>query len=1158
MRGIAIALPQPAGRHATAGDRTGSVAWFAGGDSMSCSKCGTNNPPTNNFCAKCGNALVKHCEKCQAENPPTSDFCGKCGAPLTNSGDAASVTSSSPGLSSGLHVAPEQNSANAGAPDGERKTVTALFADIKGSTELLRDLDPEEARAIIDPALKLMIDVVHRYDGYVVQSTGDGIFALFGAPVAHEDHPQRALHAALATRDELRRRGEELRMRGRAGVEVRIGINTGEVVMRMVQTGGHTEYSPVGHVINLASRMQTAAPAGGVVVSEATRRLVEGYFELRGLGPTEVRGVGEDIEVYEVVGVGALHGHFDLAARRGLTLFVGREAELTQMRQALELAIGGGGQIVAAMAEAGTGKSRLFHEFKATIPAMCKVLEAYSVSHGKASAWLPVLELLRGYFGVEDGDDAAARREKVAAVLRALDPALEDTLPYLFGLLGIVEGPDPLAQMAPPIKLQRTLDAIKRMVLSESFKQPVVVIFEDLHWIDAQTQALLDVLADNIASARVLLLVNYRPEYRDEWNSKSHYSQLSLNPLSGADGTAMLAALLGEGVELNPLKRLIGERTGGNPFFIEEIVQALFDEGALVRNGVVKVARSLSQLRLPLTVQGILAARIDRQPGDHKRLLQTLSVIGRESPLGLLRQVSSVADNQLGRMLAELQSAEFIYEQPSTGGVEYVFKHALTQEVAYNSLLIERRKQLHEQAGQTLETIFASQLDDHLGQLAHHYSLSDNLDKAVEYLGRAGQQAMQRSANTDAVSSLTAAIDFLQKLPDSTERIQRELPLQMALGQANIPLKNWSAPEVERPYARARELCEQLGDLPQLLPVLFGLWSVYHVRGQFGRAREAGQDLLRRAEHANDPALLLMAHNALGETLVHRGEFLAARRHLENALALYDPKRDRQLVITTGADLREGSLSYLGWALWHLGYPDLAVSKGDEGIAAGRAVEHPNSIAAGGFFANVVRLFRREAKIALENAENLIAFCEQHDLGGWPLFLRHHRGLALSWLGRVEEGVAEMEQANAILKMVGAEIGFSNLLYNLADGYREAGRYDDALRTLEDALLAAETQEEHQFDGAIYQLRGELLLNKNPSNAPQAERCFEQAIMTSCHQSSKSLELRGTTSLARLLDRQGRRDEARAMLADIYNWFTEGFDTADLIDAKALLDELSR
>jgi predicted ATPase len=400
-----------------------------------------------------------------------------------------------------------------------------------------------------------------------------------------------------------------------------------------------------------------------------------------------VKGLGAPVNVYEVTGLGSLRSHFQLAARRGLTRFVGRERELEQMQHALELAIGGDGQIVAVMAEAGTGKSRLFHEFKATIPAICKVLEAYSVSHGKASAWLPVLELLRNYFGIQDTDDAASRRAKVHNALTALDPALDDTQSYLFGLLGIVEGPDPIAQMDPQIKRQRTLDAIKRIILRESLKHPVVVIFEDLHWIDAQTQALLDVLADGLSGTTVLLLVNYRPEYRHEWTNKSYYTQLRLDPLGGAEGAAMLAARLGEGVELNPLKRLITEQTGGNPFFIEEIVQALFDEGALTRNGAVKVTRSLSQLRLPATVQGMLAARIGRLSAEPKELLQTLAVIGRESSLGLLRQVAPPGD-ELERMLADLQAGEFIYEQPTTGDIEYVFKHALTQEVAYNELLI--------------------------------------------------------------------------------------------------------------------------------------------------------------------------------------------------------------------------------------------------------------------------------------------------------------------------------------------------------------------------------------------------------------------------------------------------------------------------------------
>jgi predicted ATPase len=542
---------------------------------------------------------------------------------------------------------------------------------------------------------------------------------------------------------------------------------------------------------------------------------------------------------------------------------VGREHELEQLQRALKLTITGHGQIVAVMAEAGTGKSRLIYEFKATIPPSFRLLEAYSVSHGKASAWLPVLELLRRYFGIGDADDTAARRDKVRVALDELDPALQDTLPYLLTLLGIQDVPDPIAQMDPQIKRQRTLDAIKRIVLRESLNQPLVVIFEDLHRIDGQTQALLALIADSIATSQILLLMNYRPEYSDQWGNKTYYSQIRLNPLGGADGATMLSFLLGDGVELNPVKRLIVERTGGNPFFIEEIVQGLFDEGALVRNGSVKVTRSLSQLRLPTTVQGILAARIDRLSAEQKDLLQTLAVIGRESPFDLIRRMAATAASQLERTLADLQAGDFIYKQPAAGNVEYVFKHALTQEVAYNSLLIERRKQLHKRAGQALESIFAGQLDDHLTQLAHHYSHCDNIEKAIDYLGRAGQQALQRFAHVDAVARLSTAIDLLQKLPDSAERTQRELPLQMALGRALIVLKGWAAPEVERAFSRALEICEGMGDPPDLYFALYGLYTMYHVRGAFFAARERAQQLLHRAQRANDQTLLILAHSAL-------------------------------------------------------------------------------------------------------------------------------------------------------------------------------------------------------------------------------------------------------------------------------------------------------
>jgi class 3 adenylate cyclase len=433
-----------------------------------------------------------------------------------------------------VRVTPEEPDPSA-AIEGERKTVTALFADIKGSMELMEDLDPEEARAIVDPALRLMIDAVHRYDGYIVQSTGDGVFALFGAPVAHEDHPLRALYAALRMQEEMRRYAERLRADKGINLQVRVGVNTGEVVVRSIQTGaGHAEYTPIGHSTGLAARLQTLANPGAVVIGESVRRLAEGYFQLKPLGPARIKGVNDPVELFEVTGLGPLRTRLQVAARRGLTRFVGREAELAQMRHAMELAREGHGQIVAAMGEPGVGKSRLFFEFKAVAQSGCLVLEAYSVSHGKASAYLPVIDLLKSYFKIAAEDDERARREKVAGKVVILDRTLEDTLPYLYSLLGISESDDPLAPLDPQTRRRRTLEAIKRILVRESLSQPLIVEFEDLHWIDTETQALLNLLVDGIATARILLLVNYRPEYHHQWGNKTYYSQVRLDPLKRA------------------------------------------------------------------------------------------------------------------------------------------------------------------------------------------------------------------------------------------------------------------------------------------------------------------------------------------------------------------------------------------------------------------------------------------------------------------------------------------------------------------------------------------------------------------------------------------------------------------------------------------------
>jgi len=504
-------------------------------------------------------------------------------------------------------------------------------------------------------------------------------------------------------------------------------------------------------------------------------------------------------------------------------------------------------------------------------------------------------------------------------------------------------------------------------------------------------------------------------------------------------------------------------------------------------------------------------------------------------------------------MLTDLRAAEFIYEQPALTEAAYIFKHALTQEVAYDSLLIERRKFLHERTGQALESMFAEQLDDHFGKLAHHYSRSDNVSKAVEYLGRAGQQAMQRSAYAEAISGLNTAMGLLQRLPDSPERIQRELLLQLALGPAFIAAKGWAAPEVERAFTRARELCERLGDPPELFPTLFGLWVMRLVRGELRTAYEIAEQLLRLAQSGDNPALLMSAQQALGDTSFQMGEFPRAREHLEMSISLLGDERHRSLDV----DMEVVCLSYAASTLWALGYPDQALKKGDEAVALAQALSHPHSLAFAEFFVSRLHRFRREAPEDQENAERLIALSTEHGFPLWLAFATIQRGGAMAVLGHDEEGIAQMKDGIDASRATGAELNRPYFLSLLAEACLQTGRLDDGLSALTEALAAADEREDRFYEAEIHRLKGELLLKREPSNVGEARSCFQRAVEIARNQGAKSLELRATMSLARLLAKQRRRGEARAMLAEIYNWFTEGFDTADLKEAEELLDELS-
>src|SRR5262245_6922029 len=680
------------------------------------------------------------------------------------------------------HLA-EQILTSPAALEGERKQVTVLFADLKGSMELLAERDPEEARQLLDPVLDRMMAAVHQYEGTVNQVMGDGIMALFGAPLAHEDHAVRACYAALRMQEAVKQYAAEVQRRHGVPIHMRVGLNAGEVVVRSIGSDLHMDYTAVGQTTHLAARMEQMAMPGSILIASAVVGLVEGLVQVKPLGAMPVRGLRDPVEVYEVTGAGVVRSRLQAAAARGLTRFVGRQPELETLQQALEQAQTGHGQVVAMVGEAGVGKSRLLYEFAHSHHTQgWRLLESASVSYGKATPYFPVVDLLKRYCHIEERDDPRTIRAKVTGQILTLDEALQATIPALLALLDALPADSPFRTLDPPQRRQRTLDGLKRLLMRESQVQPLLLVFEDLHWIDTETQALLDSLVESLPTARLLLLVNYRPEYQHGWGSKTYYRQLRLDPLPPASADAFLQALLGNDPSLEPLKQLLIARTGGNPFFLEESVRALGETAVLVgERGAYRLARPLESLQVPATVQAVLAARLDRLPAAEKRLLQTAAVIGTEVPVPLVQAIAELPEDALHRGLTHLQAAEFLYETRLFPEREYTFTHALTHEVAYGGLLQERRRVLHARLVGALEALAPERGAELVERLAHHALRGEVWDKAVTYGQQTGVRADDRAAFREAVAAFDQALQALAHLPESSDTRVLAIDLRLAL-----------------------------------------------------------------------------------------------------------------------------------------------------------------------------------------------------------------------------------------------------------------------------------------------------------------------------------------------------------------------------------------
>ena len=826
--------------------------------------------------------------------------------------------------------------------EGERKQVTVLFADLRGSMELLADRDPEDARRLLDPVLEHMMEAVHRYEGTVNQVMGDGIMALFGAPLAHEDHAVRACYAALRMQQAVRRYAEGVRRTEGLPIQIRVGLNSGEVVVRSIGSDLHMDYTAVGQTTHLAARMEQMATPGSILISPETLALAEGYLTVTSLGPMPVKGLEAPLEVYEVTGAATVRSHLHATAARGFTRFVGRDSEVEQLRHALERARVRQGQLAAVMGEPGVGKSRLFWEFiHSHRTEGWLVVESSSVSYGKATAFLPLIDLLRAYFQIEPRDDARKIREKVTGKLLSLDRALE---PWLSGFLWLLEIPVEEPQwenLEPPQRRQRTLDGVKRLLLRESQVQPVLVVFEDLHWIDAETQAFLDGLVESLPAARLLLLVNYRPEYQHSWSSKTCYRQLRIEALPPESADELLTGLLGDDPGLEPLKKLLIERTGGNPFFLEESVRTLVETKALAgERGAYRVAAASQSFQIPATAQAILASRIDRLSPEDKRLLQAAAVIGKDVPFGLLQAIAGLPEEALRTGLAHLMAGEFLYEARLFPDLEYTFKHALINDVAYGSLLQDRRRALHARIVDAIETLYPDRLVEHLEALAHHAFKSEVWEKAMNYLRQAGAKAFARSANREAVACLERALAALQHLPETRETLEQAIDLRFDLRTSLFPLG-----ELARVITYLREaegLAQTLADQRRSGYVSVYMGHLFWMTGRSGEARTSAQRAKAIAETLSDFSLNVGGTFYVGADCLTSGDYRDAAGSLGAVVRLLEGPRHRDRCGLAGfpAAMSNG---YLAWSLAEMGEFEDAMVHGQEGVRVAEALDHPYS-----------------------------------------------------------------------------------------------------------------------------------------------------------------------------------------------------------------------
>jgi class 3 adenylate cyclase/predicted ATPase len=1027
--------------------------------------------------------------------------------------------------------------------EAEFRQITVMFCDLVGSTQLSEKLDPEDLQRIIDSYRRECSTAIRRYGGEVARYLGDGVLAFFGWPYAHEDDAPRAVHAALEIVSVVTKISESVTL------ACRVGVCSGPVVVGEIRNSTASwSMDAVGETPNIAARLQTLAEPDTVLISESTRRLVSATFDLQGLGPQALKGITEPVRAYRVLAAKSAGSRFEAAHAGTLTPLVGRSSELRLLLDRWEKVKEGDGQVILLSGIPGVGKSRLLHELKSHVEEEPHILLHHQCSpYHNQSAFHPVIEQIEQAAHLIAREADADKITKLQAYLpRSTNSSIEPLL-LIANLLSIsTENQQHLSELTPQQIKNRTISTLVEMLLAFSVQRPTLCIFEDAHWLDASTLELLELMISRIAHARVLLIVSSRPEFRPTWLAHANVSTHSLTRLSQAEVKTMIRDLLRGGNMPQKLVDQIIEKADGVPLFIEELTSSTLS--APLRETLGHTEQPAS-LRVPETLSDALMERLDRA-APSRRVAQIAAVIGREFSDDLLSAAARIDEEDMQSALSLLEQADIIYRVGISPFVRFAFKHVLLRDAIYDSLLKSKRQQIHADIAAILVHDFPKLVENQPEVLALHYQEAGNHQMAIRYWFESGQRALAHSANVEAIANFRKALQLLNALPETPERIKQEIDIQLALGIPLIAVRGYTAAETREAFSRARTLCLRLGDIPEYFQALFGLWGNHWMCGKNDEALRMADEFLSRSRALSDPVLLMVANRVMGSTLLTLGDFQSSASHFEETIRLSTGREERPLYNLYMVGPRAASLLLLSWDLWILGYPDQALSRVSEALASGKDLGHPYTVAFAHYMTSVVHLLRGDAAHALESAERSFEMSQEQRFSLYAILSRISRGRAIGELGRLGEARVELTQGIDEARRNG--VGFMLPMMDswLADVHTKTGENEYALSFVERALTNIGDVTGRSWEAELHRQRAQILLALDPSKLREAESHLQKSIEVARGQSAKSLELRAATNLAELWRAQGRPDEARALLEPICHWFNEGAETADLKQAR--------